>query len=303
MFHHFHGGTLQATGQGSLNSQNFRKILFYLKKNFKILKPSEWIKKITTNKLKPNEICLTFDDALLSQYKIALKEMDKLDLKAFWFIYSSVFEGQIDNFEIHRKFRTLFYRDFKDFFLHFESFLKGKKNYYDNSKFKKYYSTIKKKIPIYSLNDIKFRFLRNYIIKEKNYNLILEKMMKEKKTNKKSLSKNLWLKNHHLKILSNKGHEIGLHCYNHPYLLEKLSYSNQKKQLIKNYNHIFKVTKKKPICISYPNGSFNKNTIKIIKNLNLKFAFISNMYAKKNIVKNYVIPRVDHSTLLKKLTK
>ena len=58
-------------------------------------------------------------------------------------------------------------------------------------------------------------------------------MMIEKKTNKKKLSKNLWLTNSHLKRISKSGHMIGMHAYNHPYKLSRLNYSEQLNELKK----------------------------------------------------------------------
>ena len=94
MFHHFHNEKLE--GQGSLTKKKFEKIIIYLNKKYNILTPKEWLQKIKTNSLKKKDICLTFDDALLSQYTIALKILKKYNLKAFWFIYSSVFENKIE---------------------------------------------------------------------------------------------------------------------------------------------------------------------------------------------------------------
>ena len=92
MFHHFHSKNFQKNGQGSINKKEFESIINFLKKNYNILKPQDWIYKVEEKKLKKNDICLTFDDALLSQYTIALKTLNKFKLKAFWFVYSSVFE-------------------------------------------------------------------------------------------------------------------------------------------------------------------------------------------------------------------
>ena len=180
-------------GQGSITTEKVEKIIIFLKKNFIILNPEEWIFKLKKKKLKKKEICITFDDALLSQYKIALRILDKYKIKAFWFIYSSVFNGKIDNFEIHRKFRTMYYKNFNDFFINFSKHLNDKLIFQDNDEFKKFSKNMKKFYPIYSNIDIDFRYLRDHILSKYQFNKILSKMMLEKKTNKKKLSKNLWL--------------------------------------------------------------------------------------------------------------
>lgn len=302
MFHHFHLNETKKYGQGSLNKNKFEDIIIFLKKNFSILTPQKWLSKAKENKLKKKDICLTFDDALLSQYTIALKTLNKFKLKAFWFVYSSVFNGKIDNFEIHRKFRSIYYKNFDDFFFDFSSHLNQNSKKENKKKYKKFFKFMKKFYPIYSNNDLRFRFIRDQILTQNQYNNILTKMMIKKKTNAKKLSNSLWLKNSHLKKLSNSGHEIGMHGYNHPYKLSELNYKKQLNELKRNYIHLEKILKKKPTSISYPNGSFNNNTLKIIDKLEIKCGFLSNM---KNYGKQYprqfVLKRLDHSIIVQQL--
>ena len=47
----------------------------------------------------------------------------------------------------------------------------------------------------------------------------------------------------------------------------ELTYVKQLDELKKNFIHLKKVLNKEPISISYPNGSFNKDTLKIINKL------------------------------------
>ena len=60
------------------------------------------------------------------------------------------------------------------------------------------------------------------------------------------------------------------------------------------------ILKLNPISISYPNGSFNKYTLKIIENLRLRCGFISSMKSyNKNYKKKFTLRRLDHSNILK----
>ena len=302
MFHHFHSKKIKKNGQGSINKKEFENIINFLNKNYNILKPQDWIYKVEEKKLKKNDICLTFDDSLLSQYTIALKTLNKFKLKAFWFVYSSVFEGKIDKFEIHRKFRSLFFKNFDDFFYNFYSHLKKKLKIINKKKYNYFFTYMKKFYPIYSNNDIKFRFFRDHVLSQIQYNNILKKMMIEKKTDEKKLSSKLWLKNIHLKKLANNGHIIGMHAYTHPYKLSQLNYKKQLNELKKNFIHLKSILKKKPTSISYPNGSFNKDTIKIITNFGIKCGFLSNMKSYNSLYpENYVLKRLDHSIIMKNL--
>ncbi len=304
MFHHFHINEKKKYGQGSINEKEFEKIIIFLKKNFQILAPAKWIHQLRKKKLKKKNICLTFDDALLSQYDIALKVLNKHKLKAFWFIYSSVFHGKLDDFEIQRKFRSIYYKNFEDFFQDFQTYLGKSLTFKKKTKYKKYFKSMNKFYPIYSKTDIEFRYIRDYVLKKNEYDKILSKMMVKKKTTKKKLSKNLWLTNSHLKKLSNKDHIIGLHAYNHPYKLAELNFNDQQNEINKNYIHLNNLLRKKPISISYPNGSFNNNTLKIVKKLGVICGFTSNMknYREFNS-KDLLIKRLDHSFIIKNYIK
>ena len=76
------------------------------------------LKSIKKN-FKRNEICLTFDDGLKSQYDVALPILNDFNIKAFFFISTSVYTSNPNLLEVYRYFRTnyyenvnLFYKDF-----------------------------------------------------------------------------------------------------------------------------------------------------------------------------------------------
>lgn len=181
MFHHFHEQQNRKYGQGSLSITEFEKIIIFLKKNFNIINPKDWFSKIEKKQFKKNDICLTFDDGILSQYKIGLKILNKYSLKAFWFVYSSVFHGKLDEFEIQRKFRSKYYKNFEEFFDEFLNNFNKNFDFEKNKKFKAYYYNMKKYFSIYSDKDIKFRFLRDCVLEKKKFNNIISKMMVKKK--------------------------------------------------------------------------------------------------------------------------
>ena len=103
MFHHFYKIKSQVFGDGALNNNDLVRLIISIKKKFKILDPEEYFQEL--NNGKKNIVCFTFDDNLLSQYQISLETLDYFDIKAFWFIYSSVFQKKRDYFEIYRRFR------------------------------------------------------------------------------------------------------------------------------------------------------------------------------------------------------
>src|SRR3990167_6501841 len=107
MFHHFHGEG-HYVGQGSISGREFEDILQFVGLK-RILNPEEWLGRLETGQLKDEDLCLTFDDGLLCQFDVAFPVLEKYGLRAFWFVYSSVFEGKPSSkFEIYRVFRTKF---------------------------------------------------------------------------------------------------------------------------------------------------------------------------------------------------
>ena len=114
MFHHFHNEKHLKT-QGSISAEDLEKILDYVGRE-RILSPLEWLERLAENKLSSEDICLTFDDGLLSQIDVALPVLEHYGLKALWFVYSGVFEGQLENLEIYRFFRTKYFENIDDFY-------------------------------------------------------------------------------------------------------------------------------------------------------------------------------------------
>ena len=70
-----------------------------------IIDANIFYEKFKSNKLKENEVCLTFDDGIKSQIDIALPVLEELKIKSFFFTYTSIFEGKPDNLEVFRYFR------------------------------------------------------------------------------------------------------------------------------------------------------------------------------------------------------
>jgi hypothetical protein len=70
----------------------------------------------------------------------------------------------------------------------------------------------------------------------------------------------------------------------------------------KNQIFLSQILKKKPIefkFMSHPCGSYNEETLKILKKLGVKMGFRHNLEKKSN--KNFEIARINHSNLLNKI--
>lgn len=296
MFHHFHN-EIHPKGQGAISSYEFEKIIDWLTLNYTLNDADDYLKKALENNLKSSDICLSFDDALLCQYDVAVPILSKRNIKAFFFVYSSPFLGNPDYLEIFRYFRTVAFDSIDEFY---EDFLLEFKNTYNNFDLniknfepKEYL----KEFPFYSYNDKLFRYLRDEILKPNNYKSLMMKIIKKRKFDIKNASKNLWFSNNHLINLEKMGHLIGLHSNSHPMQMNSLHPNKQLDEYKKNFSHLSKVLNQEIISMSHPCGNYNEDTLMILKKLGIKIGFRSNS-SFQEIVSSLEIPREDHSNIL-----
>jgi peptidoglycan/xylan/chitin deacetylase (PgdA/CDA1 family) len=310
MFHHFHDNSKHLKTQGSITEKKFREIIKYVGIN-NIANPEEFIEIINSNVSK-KKVCFTFDDGLLCQYDIALKVLNDLGIKGFFFIYTSILDKKPDLLEIYRFFRINYFKSVNDFYLIF-----FKKINYDLDFYFKIHDKLiketKKKFPFYSILDIKFRLVRDNYLNSFQYKNIMESLMNEKKFEYKKFYKKLFLNKKHIINLVNTGHYVGLHTHTHPTKLEELSYLDQEKNYMVNKNKLEDLFKNKKFfnvfSMSHPCGSYNHDTLQILNKMKILIGFkqIMTIEKEKGMKKinnsNLEIARIDHSLLLKLMKK
>tara|TARA_B100001175_G_scaffold314786_1_gene324876 strand:+ start:49844 stop:50782 length:939 start_codon:yes stop_codon:yes gene_type:complete len=299
MFHHFHNLKEYKASQGSISSKDLEKIIKIIgRKN--IIDAEKFIELYEEKKLKKNHVCLTFDDGLKCQYKIALPVLKKFKIKAFWFIYTSILTNKFNYLEIYREFRHRYFRSVDDFYNQFFLEVEKKKIYYNFNKLKKYIKIMKNKFPFYTRNDLKFRYLRDFILKSK-YGQIMQYMMKKYEFNYKSISKKIFLNKSDIFRLSKGRHVIGLHSHNHPTNINKKIH-NFKDEYKINKSILEKIIKKNVLSMSHPCGNYNLQILNSLNKLKIKIGFNSNL-SKNNIINKHQklqLPREDHSNLISK---
>lgn len=298
MFHHFHGKN-HLRGQGSISERQLEKIIDYYIESYKILPAKEWLCKADSGSLNNNEVCITFDDTLLCQFDIALPVLESYNLTAFWFIYSSVLEKNIEMHEVYRKYRMEYFESidkfYKAYFLTIDdSILKRKVKF--SLKDYSHYHDMWKGFSFYSENDTKFRFIRDSILDKNEYACIMSQMMEKHEIDLEDYSKNLWMTNNNIKKLHEEGHVIGLHSHTHPTMIAKLSDLEQAQEYNANFNYLYEITGEKPITVSHPCNSYNSSTLKILDNLGIKIGFRANMEKGNHSLLEY--PRQDHSNII-----
>ena len=242
MFHHFHDGKKHLKGQGSITKDEFYKILNFIGiKN--ILNADIFFEKSKNNKLKDNEVCITFDDSVKCQIDIALPVLEDLKIKSFFFVYTSIFEGKPDYLELFRHFRINYFENINEFYREFYEILDED---LDNFFFKNQRIIQEKKIkfPFYSVDDIKFRLIRDFFLTKSQYEKVMFLLIKNKEINYKDILNKLFFEKKDLINLDKLGHLVGLHSHSHPTKLEKFSYEDQKNEYKKNLDIISKILDK-----------------------------------------------------------
>ncbi len=302
MFHHFSKENYNPKHQGAISADDLAKLIEYLGVKH-ILSARQWLEKAENGTLTDRDICLTFDDALMSQYNIALPVLENYALTGFWFVYTKVIEGEVEMFEIYRKFRTEEYENINDFYHDFFAVLDNSK--YRNQVIKALRNFITEKylidFPFYSENDKKFRFIRDKVLDINSYKEIMNLMLDQRHIDIKRYSSYLWLREKHLKQLHRKGHLIGLHSHTHPMFMGDLNQSEQKLEYDTNFRILEKVLSERPRTMSHPCNSYTKATLSILKSLGIKIGFRANMVKIRGSSLEY--PREDHMNLIREMKK
>jgi len=306
MFHHFHDDGIHTKGQGSIDKDDFYKMINFIGRN-NILDADIFFEKFKNNKLKEKEVCLTFDDAIKCQIDVALPVLEELKIKSFFFVYTSMFEGKPDNLEIFRYFRMNYFNNVDEFYNSFYQVLdKDLKTFFEDNNDK--IKATKIKFPHYSIEDIKFRLVRDIFLTKSQYEETMLLMFNEKQFNYKDFFKKLFFQKDDLKTLDSLGHLVGLHSHNHPTLLEKLNYDEQKdeyEKCLSSISNILDKPKNEIKYMSHPCGSYNKDTFEILKELGIELGFKQIMTIEpekgmKKINNSFLeIARQDHAEIYK----
>tara|TARA_B100000767_G_C19771933_1_gene540511 strand:+ start:958 stop:1917 length:960 start_codon:yes stop_codon:yes gene_type:complete len=306
MFHRFHKKN-NKLGQGSLSANQLKKIINFIgKKN--INSPIEWAHKLENRLLKKNDLCLTFDDGLKSQIKTALPVLNKYKIKAFFFIPTFFLEKKIDYKELISFCAFSKFKNFDHFIDKFLSYYNFDDNFFIKKKdYLKFANKNKIIFNFYSKNDLRYRYIRDTHLPEKNFIKKIKKFFKSENISIKKVFNSIWLNKNDIKKLAQQGHTLGLHSHHHPANLKKLDYKSKIKEYKKNFLFLKQYTNQKIISMSHPLNSYDKQTLRILKKLNIKVGFRSNIHVDSDIKKinqtNLELAREDSTNILKQIKK
>jgi len=301
VFHHFYDEKHWA-GRGAISSNQLSEMIEYLGPD-RILSAKEWLERTQKGALNEEHLCLTFDDALLCQYDIAVPVLQEYAITAFWFITSSACSGTLEMLEVYSKFRTTMFEDIEDFYTAFFKIAEGSElgglvtpalEGFDPE-------TYLSGSPFYSVGDLKFRYTRDRILGQDRYDEVMQSMLSEYQIDIETFASDLWLREHHLKQLHEEEHVVGLHSHSHPTNLGELPESRQREEYQNNFSFLSDILAVSPTSMSHPCNSYNEVTLSILRELGISLGFCADMSQPRLSELEY--PREDAVIVLKEMEK
>lgn len=275
-----------------INRKIFKEQINFFEKKFTFLSPDEAKYLIDKKNINKQFCWLTFDDGYIEHYEFVLDFLNKKKIKASFF--PSLVSLQNIDFLMPNKIHILLSKSNSDYLLHlYENIflsLSLDEKYGDLKKLKKRL-VIKSRFDNYKTS--LFKKLCQSTLEDKDSEIIINKMIKIFRVNEKKLLKKFYFNLKNCIEIYNDGHEIGMHSFTHP-RFSNINYNKQKKEITENIKYL----KKKKIfrenlSFCYPYGSFNSDTIKILKKNDINFALTTKKGRIFNNVDKLKIPRID----------
>ncbi len=298
MFHHFHDDR-HPRGQGAMSAEELDEMIWHLGPE-RILPARQWQARAESGTLAPNDLCLTLDDNLQCQFDVALPVLRHHGLTAFWFVYTSVLDGQPERVELYRLFRTLHYptvETFHDVFL--DAVLRGPNRERALEQLDGFTpARYLREFPFYTDGDRTFRFLRDEVLGPARYFEVMDGLMAG--VDAAALARGLWMGAAELRQLHAEGHVVGLHSHTHPTRVGELSAAGQMVEYAANHGTLTGLLGEPPTAMSHPCNSYSPDTAAVLEALGVRLGFRSNMARQPNHGR-FEHPREDHANLLKRM--
>lgn len=277
MFHHFHGAETPAYAQGSIDAARLETLIRALGPE-NILPPETWVERAERGTLSSSHCCLTFDDDLKSQITVAAPVLDRFGLKAFFFIYTGAYEMPPPPFELRRYFTNVNYPDVDSFYADF--FEEARRQFpaldlkalFDEMLEQQFLAAY----PFYTQKDRLYRYLRDVALGEEKYTAVMDRLMDNAGFDAEAACELLWLTPDDLRHLDRDGHTIGLHSHSHPTNMARLDYPTQHAEYAKSQSLLEGMLGRPVTAASYPSGSYNADSLRIMGELGIRAAFRSN---------------------------
>lgn len=276
MFHRFHRQGEAAAGQGSVSDTVFEAMLRAIGPQ-RLLAPQEWMGRAQAGLLQPSDLCITLDDGLKSQMETALPVLDRLGLKAFWFVYSAALHGHYDRNEIANYLAMRHFMSFAAYADQFMTLAAVPKQAFESDAWYGYSQDLETRFPFYSAQDIRYRYVRNHWLSQHDFEGIVDDLLQSRGLNLQEVASQLWMTPNDVKSLHAAGHTIGMHSYSHPFALADLRLADQRAEYRRNFDDLTHLTGEEPRSMSHPLNSHSQETLAILAELRIECGFCSNM--------------------------
>ena len=281
----------------SLKFNDFTNQLDYLEKNYHIVNIKDLTDFIHKKKKPKKKLCmLTFDDGYLNHYTTVYPELKRRNLQGFFFPPSKaivkkklmdsnkahlLIASRVSIRKLNEELEKLYYQFKIDKIikLDFSELIKKYKhpNAFDNAE------------------TILFKRITQHVLPDKFRKKVFDSMFKKFiKVSEKNLAENMYINKNQAKEMISNGMIFGNHCHDHLWL-EYENEKNQKYQINQGLKFLKSVGMNLNNWIMcYPYGSYNKSTIKILKNKHC-FLGLTSVNGAYNYKKdsNFEIPRID----------
>jgi peptidoglycan/xylan/chitin deacetylase (PgdA/CDA1 family) len=278
----------------ALDIKDFEKQISYFRDKFNILNQDSFLEIINKNKVpKKKSILLTFDDGYIDHYKYVFPTLNKNNISGIFYPPVQAIKNNkvLDVNKVH--------------------FLLEKEE--DRDKILEKIDLSLKKFTGKSVSDINLRkvnlksrfddkktklikqLFQNFLpinVKEKILNKIFSEIVT---SDEKTFAKKLYLNKGQIIEMNGNKMFFGLHGYNHV-RLEHLSIKKQSYEIENSIRYFEKIgISKKNISFCYPYGSYNKDTLSLLKKNKMQFSFTTKLGTinKSNISNNLEVPRYD----------
>lgn len=300
MFHHFHDAH-HPRGQGAISAADFRRLLQFVGPE-RILPAQDFLSRATAGRLRPHDVCLTFDDNLRCQYDVALPVLREFGLTAFFFTYTSVLRGTPERLEIYRHFRTTSFDNVDDFYGSFFAAVNASPYKADLARGLDGFEPARylAGFPFYTGADRTFRYVRDEVLGPAKYFAVMDQMLADARVDIAQVARDLWMTEDHVRELHADGHVIGLHSDTHPTRVASLSPAAQEAEYQRNFDDLTRICDgQPPVAMSHPCNSYNPHTLRILRKMGIKLGFRANM--EEGAFGPLELPREDHANLMKRM--
>jgi peptidoglycan/xylan/chitin deacetylase (PgdA/CDA1 family) len=263
----------------AISAKNFDEQLTILKSFYKIISLEELIENKKNNKIKKKSIVITFDDGYKDNYTTAYPILDKHQIPATFFINSGYIENQNEFWP--DKLIRLILNKYKLPEKRLE--LKLIERYWDIN-----IENYDKKARANFFWDIWYSLLQVHPnIREQALSKIAAWSNHDKEIRPDNLPMN---KAELIDLAQQPLISIGAHTSNHA-ALSFLDIKSQREEIRSNKLWLENVLNRPILGFSYPNGSYNSDTISLMKEMEFKYACTTKEMRNSSYISDYELPR------------